>query len=153
MEIFGIMMEEWQVWVLLGVLMFILEIFTPAFVAACLGIGFVLGGLASGINLGYSMQLIFFSIGTAGSFFLIRPFILKVGYKGAEKVKTNADTLIGKSARVTETIDPAQGAGYVAVDGDHWKAVSADNEVIEAGSQVTITQRDSIVVTVVKNKK
>ena len=151
MEIFGISMEEWQVWVLLGIVMFIVEIFTPAFVAACLGIGFVFGGLASGLNMGYSMQLVFFSVGTAGSFFLIRPFILKVGYKGSEKVKTNADSLIGRVARVTENIDPAKGTGYVAVDGDHWKAVSATNEAIETGSQVTITQRDSIVVTVVKN--
>lgn len=150
MEIFGVMMEEWQVWILLGVLMFILEIFTPAFVAACLGIGFVFGGLASGINLSFSMQLLFFSAGTAASFFLIRPFILKVGYKGADKVKTNADTLIGKIAQVTETIDPAKGTGYVRVDGDHWKAVSASNETIEAGNKVEITRRDSIVVTVIK---
>lgn len=152
MDIFGVAMEEWQVWVLLGVIMFILEIFTPAFVAACLGIGFVFGGLASGIQLGFSLQLVFFSVGTAASFFFVRPFILKVGYKGVEKVKTNADRLIGKIGLVTETIDASKETGYVRIDGDHWKAVSANNEIIEVGSRVEISERDSIIVTVIKTQ-
>jgi len=150
MELFGIPMEEWQVWVLLGVLMFIVEIFTPAFVAACLGIGFIMGGLASGINMSYSWQLIFFSIGTAGSFFLIRPLILKVGYRQSEKVKTNADVLIGKKGKVTEEINASAGTGYVAIDGDSWKAIAVDNDTIEKGERVEIISRESIIVTVKK---
>ncbi|MGB0429955.1 MAG: NfeD family protein [Bacteroidia bacterium] len=151
MELFGITLEEWHIWVLLGVLLFIIEIFTPAFVAACLGIGFILGGVASGIGLSYTIQLVFFSIGTAGSFFLIRPFILKIGYNHADKVKTNADSLVGKKAKVIEDINPAQGSGYVAVDGDQWKAVSIDNSTILKGTMVEITARESIIVTVKKN--
>ncbi|MFY0672665.1 MAG: NfeD family protein [Bacteroidia bacterium] len=150
MELFGIPLEEWHIWILLGVLFFIIEIFTPAFVAACLGIGFLFGGLASALELSYTIQLIFFSVGTAASFFLIRPFILKIGYQNADKVKTNADSLVGKKGKVVEEINSAKGTGYVAVDGDQWKAVSSNNEVIELNSQVEILSRDSIIVTVKK---
>jgi membrane protein implicated in regulation of membrane protease activity len=150
MELFGIPLEEWHIWILLGVLFFIIEIFTPAFVAACLGIGFLFGGLASALELSYTIQLIFFSVGTAASFFLIRPFILKIGYQNADKVKTNADSLVGKRGKVVEEINGAAGTGYVAIDGDQWKAVSADNEIIENNSQVEILSRDSIIVTVKK---
>ncbi len=148
MELFGIQLEEWHVWVILGVLFFIIEIFTPAFVAACLGIGFLLGSVASALGFSYSIQLVFFSIGTAASFFLVRPFILKIGYHDAEKVKTNADSLIGKQGKVIEEINAAEGTGYIAIDGDQWKAISEDNSIIEKGTRVEITNRESIIVTV-----
>ena len=148
MEIFGIQLEEWQVWVLLGILAFIIEIFTPAFVAACLGIGLILGGVASGIGLNYTWQLVFFSAGTALSFFAIRPFILKIGYRMSGSVKTNADSLIGRKGKVTETIGADEGNGYVAIDGDVWRAVSEDGEKIKKGNKVKVVGRDSIIVTV-----
>jgi len=150
MEIFGVVLTEWQIWILLGILFFIIEIFTPAFVSACLGIGFILGGLASAIGLNHTWQLIFFSIGTAASFFLVRPLILKIGYKDSENVKTNADSLLGKIGKVVENIDSELGTGYVAVDGDNWKAVSADESLIKKGEKVEIISRESIIVTVKK---
>lgn len=150
MELFGIPLEVWHIWILLGVLFFIIEIFTPAFVAACLGIGFLFGGLASALELSYAIQLIFFSVGTASSFFLVRPFILKIGYQDADKVKTNADSLVGKKGKVIEEINSAAGTGYVAIDGDQWKAVSIDNDIIGNNCQVEILSRDSIILTVKK---
>lgn len=148
MEIFGIQLEEWQVWVLLGILAFIVEIFTPAFVAACLGIGFILGGIASAMGLNYTWQLTFFSVGTAVSFFAIRPLILKIGYGTSGGVKTNADSLIGRTGKVSETIGSEDGNGYVAIDGDVWRAVSEDGTMIEKGQRVEVVSRDSIIVTV-----
>lgn len=150
MELFGIAVEDWHIWILLGVLLFIIEIFTPAFVAACLGVGFLLGGIASAIGLSYSWQLLFFSIGTAGSFFLLRPFLIKIGYKNSDKVKTNADSLVGRVGKVTETINEQNDTGYVAVDGDNWKAVCVDSSIIEKGQKVEIVSRESIIVTVKK---
>ncbi|MBI3143116.1 MAG: NfeD family protein [Bacteroidetes bacterium] len=150
MEIFGVVLDTWQVWALLGILFFIIEIFTPAFVSACLGIGFLTGSLASALGMSYTWQLIFFSVGTALSFFLVRPFVMKIGYKGVENMKTNADSLVGKVGKVIEAIDDSKGTGYVAVDGDQWKAVSIDGTCIEIGTKVEITARESIVVTVKK---
>jgi membrane protein implicated in regulation of membrane protease activity len=75
---------------------------------------------------------------------------MKIGYKGVENMKTNADSLVGKVGKVIEAIDDSKGTGYVAVDGDQWKAVSIDGTCIEIGTKVEITARESIVVTVKK---
>lgn len=148
MEFFGIVLDEWQIWMILAVLLFIAEIFVPGFVLACLAIGMLLGSLASAIGLSQTWQLAFFSVGSLLAFLAIRPFILKLGYNQNDKIKTNADTLIGKKARVTEDINPDNGGGRVAIDGDNWKAVSSDNQTIEKGKMVEVISRDSIILTV-----
>ena len=68
----------------------------------------------------------------------------------SKDVKTNADALIGRKAVVSERIDASQHTGRVAVDGDDWKAVSADGTVFEKGETVEIVKLDSIIVTVKK---
>ena len=66
----------------------------------------------------------------------------------SKDVKTNADALVGRKAVVSERIDATQHTGRVAVDGDDWKAVSADGSVIEKGTEVEIVKLDSIILTV-----
>ena len=68
--------------------------------------------------------------------------------KKSKDVKTNAEALIGRKGIVSERIDAAQHTGRVAVDGDDWKAVSADGSVIEKGVEVEILKLDSIILTV-----
>ena len=148
MQIGSIYVEEWQVWVALAILSFILEIFTPGFVLACLGVGFLAGALGSALEMSYTWQLLFFSAGTAVTFFAIRPFILKIGYKDAEKVKTNADSLIGRNGLVETTINNAEDKGAVKIDGDVWRAISLNGQVIEKGQRVIVKERDSIILTV-----
>lgn len=150
MEVFGIMLEEWQVWVVLGILCLIAEIFISGFVAASISAGFFSGALASGLGLDVKWQLIFFSIGAAITFFGIRPIILKYGYKDSESVRTNADSLIGRKGRISEEVDASKGSGRISVDGDDWKAVSEDGSVIENGARAEIIDRDSIVMVVKK---
>ena len=55
--------------------------------------------------------------------------------------------MIGREGRVTEDIE-AGGYGRVAVDGDDWKALSADGNAISKGTRVRITKMDSIIATV-----
>ena len=59
----------------------------------------------------------------------------------------NADALIGRRAVVREAI-PAGGAGYVAIDGDMWRSVSADGSGIPEGTAVEVVSRESIILTV-----
>ena len=47
----------------------------------------------------------------------------------------------------SETIE-AEGYGRVAIDGDDWKAVSANGGRIEKGDNVKVVGRDSIIITV-----
>ena len=145
--------EIWHIWIIVAVILFIIEIFTPAFLAACLAIGCIFAGIFSSMDFGIKIQLLAFSIGTLISFFGVRPFILKYGHKKSGDLKTNVDALVGKFGKVTVTIDNFQNQGRVTVEGDDWKAESENNEILNAGERVEIIKVDSTILTVKLIKK
>ena len=55
--------------------------------------------------------------------------------------------MIGQQGRVSEPIE-AGGYGRVAIDGDDWKAVSADGSAIDKDVRVRVVKMDSIILTV-----
>ena len=56
--------------------------------------------------------------------------------------------LIGKTARVVETIDMSQRKGRVVIDGDNFMAVSADGSIIEKDTTVKIVGINSTILEV-----
>lgn len=59
--------------------------------------------------------------------------------RNVEHIGTNAELDIGKSARVIEDINTANGSGRVTLSGIDWCAVPlSENEIIPAGSIVTV---------------
>lgn len=140
--------EIWHIWIIVAVLLFIAEIFTPAFLAACLAIGCIFAGIVSSLDFGFKIQLIAFSIGTLISFFGARPFILKYGHKKSGDLKTNVDALVGKIGKVTVTIDNFNNQGRLTIEGDDWKAESENHEIINVGERVEILEVDSTILKV-----
>ena len=59
------------------------------------------------------------------------------------------DNIIGKTAVVTERIE-GNGYGRVKIDGDDWKAQTADGAAAEVGEKVRIESFESIILTVKK---
>lgn len=145
--------DIWQIWLLLAIVCFILEIFIPSFVVFNFGIGALLATLAAGINFSLEWQIVFFSVGTLTSFFLIRPVMIKWFYKKSHAVKTNTEAMQGRIGVVSETIDNLNNRGRVQLDGDDWKARSVNNEIITNGTSVEIVKTESIliIVTPIKN--
>lgn len=142
-------MEAYMIWLIVAILFVIVEIFTPGFAVLCFGIGAVVASVVSCFA-GLNAQLLAMAIGTALSFVLVRPFVLKIMSRKEKEVKTNADALIGRRGIVSERIDAIQHTGRVAIDGDDWKAVSEDGSCIEAGQSVEIVNRESLIITVKK---
>lgn len=140
--------EIWHIWIIVAVILFILEIFTPAFLAACLAIGCLFAGFFSYLDFSLKIQLFAFSIGTLISFFGVRPFILKYGHKKSEDLKTNVHALIGKIGKVTVTIDNSLNQGRITIEGDDWKAITENDEILNVGEKVEIIKIDSTVLTV-----
>jgi membrane protein implicated in regulation of membrane protease activity len=64
-----------------------------------------------------------------------RPIVAR--YLKRNESKTNVDTLIGDVATVTKEILPDE-RGEVKIKGQYWLAVSANNDIIEFGSKVSI---------------
>lgn len=140
----------WETWLYLGVILMILEVFTPGFVLACIGIGAFLASVFAALNFSVEVQLLFFTVGTLLSFFGIRPFVLKYLYKSKKVTKTNADSLIGRTGLVTEKINLLEEKGRIRIDGDNWRAQSNNNVEINTGETVEVVAINSTIMIVQK---
>lgn len=143
-------MQIWHIWILIALAFFILEIFTAGFAVACFSFGAVGSAIGALCGLTLIWQLVIFAVVSLLALIFVRPLVVKVFYKKSAGAQTNADAIIGRTGRVSETIDPAAGKGRVALDGDDWKAVSENGEIIAKGQTVEIVGRDSIIITVKK---
>jgi len=140
--------EVWHIWIIIAVLLFIVEIFTPTFLTACLAIGCIAAAISSYFDFGIKIQLLSFSMGTIIGFFGVRPFMLKYAHRNSDKVKTNVEALVGKIGKVTVAIDNSQNQGRVTVEGDDWKAETENNEILNAGEKVEILKINSTILIV-----
>ncbi len=143
-------MELWHFWIIIGILLFIFEIFTPGFVLASFGLSCIFTALAAMLGYGFKTQLIVFCIVTLAIFFSIRPVLKKYFYRFDDQLKTNVHALIGKSGMVIEKIQPSHNGGRVKIGGEDWKAQSLAGEEIEVGENVIIRKIEGVTVFVDK---
>ena len=87
---------------------------------------------------GIELQLAVFFIVSLALLIFTRPFALKFINKDA--VKTNAESLVGRTARVTSRIDNDLATGTAVVNGQEWTARSADGTPIAEGTMVEIKE-------------
>lgn len=146
-------MEIWQMWLAFGLAMAVLEIFTPGFAVLCFGIGAAAASAVAAIPLDIKWQVAAFVVFSFLALVFVRPFFKRLFPHDKPEVRSGIDALIGRKARVEADILPDQPGGRVAVDGDSWKAVSADNTPIRKGETVVILAVDSVVLTVEKVQK
>ena len=144
-------MTIWQIWLLVAAVFMVIEIFTSGFAVACFSVGCVFGAILAACDLSLTWQVVAFAIGTFLSFILIRPVVMRYLDKKTNDnhIKTNMDNIIGKTAVVTERIEE-NGYGRVKIDGDDWKAQTADGAAAEVGEKVRIESFESIILTVKK---
>ena len=141
--------NPWLIWILVSMACLILELGSGDLFLMCFAIGALGGSLAAVLGGGVILQIIVMAICSLLSVYFIRPIALKYLHKSDENRVSNADALMGREGRVSQTIE-AGGYGRVAIDGDDWKAVSEDGERIEKDSNVIVVGRESIIITVRK---
>ncbi len=137
-------MTPGMLWLIIALILFIVEIFTPGFVVACLGFGALIAALVAYVHLSLFWQLLFGAVAAVLAFVVVRPFYKAFLLKSAPSVDTNIAGLMGKKALVVESIDPLSGSGRVKVGGEDWKAVSVDDTAIPAGTPVEIKGVDGV---------
>ena len=119
---------------------------TEAVTAGLVSIWFVLGAVAGLITavLGGSiwLQVVLFFIASIATLVATRPLVRKLSKKG--QVATNADRVLGGTARVTETIDNTIPTGEVYIDGKTWTARSQSGAVIAAETLVTVIRMEGV---------
>lgn len=139
------MISAWQIWLIIGIVLLIVELLNAGFGIICFGLGAFLASILAACGLGMYWQLAGFALATFLSFLFIRPIMVK--WLDAKKAaNTNLDNMIGRQATVVETIE--SGKGRVAIDGTDWKAVCELDTPILPGTVVTITERQGNTLTV-----
>ena len=137
----------WLIWVIISIVCLILELSSGDFFILCFAIGAAAGAVIAGCGASLTWQIIVFALVSALSLFLVRPALIRKLHKPHRERLSNAEAMIGQEGRVSEPI-LAGGYGRVAIDGDAWKALSADGGAIDKGTRVRVVKMDSIIITV-----
>ncbi len=131
-------MQLWHIWIVLGILFFIIEIFTPSFFFASLGVGAFVASISAFYGLSVTTQVVMLSLGTFVVFIGIRPILKKLQSSRADNRKIGVDALIGQKGLVLDTIDTMNHTGRIKLKGEDWKAASFDDAVIKEGAHVIV---------------
>lgn len=125
---------------LIAFLVFVgIEIATFALTTVWFAGGAVVGLILYLLGASIEVQLSAFAAVSFLLLLLTRPLALR--YVNRHVKKTNAESLVGKQARITEAVDNMEGTGAAVVNGQEWTARSADpDRQIPAGTLVTIRE-------------
>lgn len=124
-------------WLGIFIISFIVEVTTLSLVTIWFSAGALVALFIEYIGVSISGQLIGFIITSILTFLVFRPMIMK--HIKSPGIKTNADSLIGKTGEVIEDITKLS-YGQVKVNGQIWTAKSMEGVDIKKGSIVDILE-------------
>lgn len=142
-------LQWWHIWTLAGIAACIVEMLTPGFVLLCIGLGCFVTAICAALGLeDLKIQLAILSGVTLISFFLVRPFLLKVLLPTTDE--TNVDALAGSPARVIKGCAKGE-VGTVRIGSEEWRADPEDGAALEEGETVTVVRIEGNRAIVTKN--
>lgn len=145
-------MDYTILWLVVLVACIVIEIATMGLTTIWFAGGALIAAVAAGLQAPFVVQMILF---LAVSFLLLyftRPIAVK--YFNKDRVKTNAESLVGKQAIVISEIDNLQGIGQVTVGGMEWTARATEDGVqIPVGCVVNIVAINGVKLIVEERKE
>ncbi|MCA1849675.1 MAG: NfeD family protein [Acidobacteria bacterium] len=132
----------WIIWMVLGVILIVAEVFTPGFVLLWFGVGALAAALAGLVGVSsLAVQFVIFALVSIALTAASRTIF--VNYFSHEKtgsdLKTGVDALPGKVGTVVSASEGALHEGAVKVFGSVWTAYPAEGEKpLEAGERVEV---------------
>lgn len=114
------------IWGILFVILVVVEIATMGLTTIWFAFGSLLAVILAALNAPLWLQIIVFIIVSLVLLFFTRPIALK--YFNNARTKTNAESLVGEIALVTEAIDNLKGQGTVFIHGQEWSARTANDD-------------------------
>lgn len=132
-----------MVWLIILVLLVIIELLTMGLTTVWFAGGALVATLASMLGLPLVIQIILFLVVSGLLLFFTRPIAVK--YFNKDRVRTNAESLVGRQAIVISEIDNLQGIGQVNVGGMEWSARTRDENItLPVGAVVVILAIDGV---------
>lgn len=125
------------IWLIILVACIVIEIITMGLTTIWFAGGALVAAIAAALSLPLWVQIALFLVVSLILLYLTRPVAVK--YFNKDRVKTNAESLVGRQAIVISEIDNLQGIGQVTVGGQEWSARSVeDGRPVSVGSVVII---------------
>lgn len=130
MDYFGI------IWLVLLVVLLVAEAVTLGLTTIWFAGGAFVALIANLIGLHTAIQIALFFIVSILLLALTRPVAIR--YLNKDRIKTNAESLVGRTAFVVEEIDNLKATGCVSIDGQEWTARCED--------ETAFIEKDKVVV-------
>ena len=107
-------------WLAIFIVLLAIEIITMGLTTIWFAGGALMALAAGLLGFGNTVQIVVFVVVSALLLILTRPLAVK--YFNQERLKTNAESLIGQRALVIEDIDTLEARGRVEIRGQEWAA-------------------------------
>lgn len=131
------------VWLAIFIVMLGIEIATLGLTTIWFAGGALIATLVAAIDLPVYVQIPVFLVVSIVLLLFTRPVAQK--YFNRQRIKTNAEGLIGQKALVTENICNSKGLGKAVINGQEWTARSAEDAVeLETETEATIVAIEGV---------
>ena len=144
-------MNMTTIWLIVFVACVAIEIVTMGLTTIWFAGGSLMAAVVSAIGAPLWLQLILFFGVSLLLLYLTRPIAVK--YFNKDRVKTNAESLVGQQAIVISEIDNLQGIGQVSVNGQEWSARTVEEGITLTEGSVVIVRAISGVKLMVEEKR
>jgi len=131
----------WILWIVLGAILIIAEIFTLGFVLFWFGIGALAAALIGWLGFGFGLQFLIFAIVSIALTAMSRTIFVNYFPQSEDVLKTGIDSLPGQIGTVTIASKGALQEGAVKVYGSVWTAFPVDDETpLVEGEKVEVVR-------------
>jgi membrane protein implicated in regulation of membrane protease activity len=132
---------EVVLWIVLGVVLVIAEMFTVTLVLVMFAAGAFAAAIAAALGAGVAVQAVVFAVVSALSLVAVRPVIKRHRRPASETGDEpfGVEAIEGATGLVLEQVDTSH--GLVKIDGEMWSARAYDaTQVIEPGQRVRVIE-------------
>ena len=134
---------ETIIWLVIFIVMLGIEIATLGLTTIWFAGGALVATLVAAIGLPLYVQIPVFLVVSVVLLLFTRPIAQK--YFNKERIKTNAESLVGQTVIVTESINNLKGMGKAVINGQEWSARSADDSTeLQKETQATIVAIEGV---------
>ena len=135
-------MNPWF-WLAICLVLIIIELATSALTTIWFACGAAAALVVSLVFDSVVAECIVFAVVSAGTLLLFRPSCVRRFNR--RRTATNVDSLVGKKARITETVNNSMGTGRAVVGGMEWAARSEDDTaVLPTGSFACVARVEGV---------
>ncbi len=139
------------VWLLFTIVFVVIELCTVGLTSIWFAAGALVAMILAICHVPFAIQIIAFLVVSFGALYATKPLVSK--YINSKSQKTNADGIVGKEIRISETVNNIDQTGTAVVNGQEWTVRAADDDTVLAVGDMAIVVGIQGVKLIVKKKE